>query len=92
MLHHPCILGGNETKEGKIRIGCLTPTFSGPQKGWRKLRHRRKRGGGMLLHHCILEDPQTKTDEIRSAFLTPAFSGAQKSAEMLPHPCILGGP
>ena len=47
MLHHPCILGGNETKEGKIRIGCLTPAFWGPQKGWRKLRHRRKRGGGV---------------------------------------------
>ena len=34
----------------------------------------------------------TKGNKIRSGCLTLAFSGAQKRAEMLPHPCILGGP
>ena len=32
MLHHPCILGGPETREVKIRTGSLTPAFSGIPK------------------------------------------------------------
>ena len=32
MLRHPCILGGPQTKGDKIRIGCLTPAFSGIPK------------------------------------------------------------
>ena len=31
-------------------------------------------------------------EEIRSGCLTPAFSEAQRRAELLPNPCILGGP
>ena len=31
-------------------------------------------------------------DKIRSGYLSPAFSGAQKRANLLPNPCILGGP
>ena len=75
MLHHPCILGDPQTKGDKIRIGCLTPGFSGAQKR-----------AEMLRHHCLLGDPQTKGDKIRSGCLTPAFSRAQKRAEMLPSP------
>ena len=32
VLRNPCILGGPQTKRDEIRIGCLTPTFSGAQK------------------------------------------------------------
>ena len=69
------------TKGDKIRISCLTPTFSRAQKR-----------AELLRHPCILGGPQTKGDKIRSGCLTPAFSGAQKRAEMLCHPCILGVP
>ena len=81
MVPHPCILGGPQTKGDKIRIGCLTPAFSGAQKR-----------AQMLHHPSILGDPQTKGDKIRSGCLTPAFSGAQKRAQLLRHPCILGCP
>ena len=78
MLCHPCILGDPQTKGNKIRIGCLTPAFSGAQKR-----------AEMLCHPCILGDPQTKGNKIRIGCLTTAFSGAHKWAEMLRHPCIL---
>ena len=81
MLLHHCILRDPQIKDDKIRIGCLTPAFSGAHK-WAE----------MLRHHCILGDPQTKGDKIRIGSLTPAFSGAQKRAEMLRHPCILRDP
>ena len=81
MLRHPCILGDRQTKGDKIRIGCLTPTFSGLQKR-----------AEMLHHPCFLGDPQTKEHKIRIGCLTLAFSGAQKRAKMLHHPCILGDP
>ena len=71
VLRHPCILRAPQTKGDKMRIGCLTPAFSGAQK-------RAK----MLCHPCILGGPQTKGDNIRIGCLTPAFSGAQKSAKM----------
>ena len=32
VLRHPCSHGGPQTKGDKIRIGSLTPTFSGAQK------------------------------------------------------------
>ena len=79
-VHHPCILGGTQTNGDQIRIGCLTPAFSGAQPR-----------AEMLHRPCILGDPQTKGDKIRIGCLTPTFSGAQKRAEMLCHPCILGG-
>ena len=59
----PCILGDPQTKGEKIRIGCLTPAFSGA--------HKRAE---MLRHPCILGDPQTKGDKIRIGCLTLAFS------------------
>ena len=37
------------------------------------------------------ENPKQR-DKIRIGCLTPTFSGAQRGAEMLPHPCLLGGP
>ena len=43
MLRHPCISVGPQTKGDKIRIGCLTPAFSGTQKR-----------AEMLHHPCIL--------------------------------------
>ena len=49
MLRHHCILGGPKKKGDKIRIGCLTLTFSGAQK---RVEMRR--------HPCILGGPQTK--------------------------------
>ena len=64
-LPQPCLLGGPQMGENamsplhawgsakqrrdKIRIGCLTPAFSGTHK-WAK----------MLCHTCILGDPQIK--------------------------------
>ena len=33
LLHHPCILGGPQTRGNKIRIGCLNPTFWGAKSG-----------------------------------------------------------
>ena len=59
MLHHLCNLGDPQTKGDKIRIGCLTPAFSGAQK-WAE----------MLYYPVILGDPQTKGD-IRIGCLTP---------------------
>ena len=38
MLHNPCILGGPQTKRDKIRIGYLTPAFSGAHK-WSEMLH-----------------------------------------------------
>ena len=49
MLCHPYILGDPQTKGDKIRIGCLTPAFSGARKR-----------GEMLLHPCILGGPQQR--------------------------------
>ena len=80
MLPHPCILGYTQTKGEKIRIGCLTPAFSGAQKR-----------AEMQPHPCILGYPQTKRDKIRIGCLTLAFSRAQRRTEMLPHPCVLRG-
>ena len=77
-LHSPGL-----TKQGgdKIKIGCLTPAFSGAQKR-----------AEMLPHPCILEHPQAKGDKIKIGCLTPAFFGAPMRAELLPHPCILMDP
>ena len=82
MLCHPRILGGpqqrGENQKSKptlgvtIRIGCLTPTFSGAHK-WAEMPH----------NPCILGGPQTKRDKMRIGYLTPAFSGAHKWSEML---------
>ena len=63
MLRHHCIVGVPQTKGDNIRIGCLTPAFSGAQKR-----------AEMLRHPCILGDPQTKGDKIRIDYLTLAFS------------------
>ena len=38
MLPQPCILGGSQTKGGKIRFGRLNPDFSGPRKRTEMLR------------------------------------------------------
>ena len=62
MLCHPCILGGPQTQKDKIRIGCLTPAFSGAEKR-----------AEMLPHPCILGGPQTKRDKIESGRLIPVF-------------------
>ena len=56
----PHRLEGPQTKGDKIRIGCLTPAFSGAQKK-----------AEMLCHPCILGGLQTKEDEIRIGCLTP---------------------
>ena len=45
----PCILGDPQTKGDKIRIGCLTPAFSGAQKK-----------SEMVRHPCILGGPQQR--------------------------------
>ena len=78
MVCEPCILrvlGNHQTKADKIRIGCITPAFTGAQKR-----------AEMLCHPCILGDPPTKGDKIRIGTLTHALSGAQRRAEMLCHP------
>ena len=54
MLCHPCILGDPQTMGDEIRIGCLTPAFSGARKR-----------AEMLHHPCILGVPN-KGDKIRS--------------------------
>ena len=82
MLRHPCILGGPQTKEDKIRIGCRTPAFQGAQKR-----------AEMLHHPCILGGAQKKRTKSelgasplpyrgpkrgRKCYVTPAFSGVPK--------------
>ena len=67
MLRHPCTLGGPQQRGQNpkskptlgvtIRIGCLTPAFSGAHK-WAE----------MLHNPCILGDTQTKRDKIRIGY------------------------
>ena len=72
---------GSLQKRGKIRIGCLTPPFSGAAMRVEMLCNPRVPRGG----------PQSKGIKIKIGCLTRAFSGAQKMAALLCHPCVLGG-
>ena len=107
MLRHPCILGDpqrqaqgaknvqwSQTKGKKLRIGCLTPAFSGAQKR-----------AEMLCRPCILGDPQhqargaknqkwshTEGNKIRRGYLTPAFSGYQNGQKCYVTPALSGIP
>ena len=97
MLHHPCVLGGPQTKGGKIRISSLNLAFLGAQK-W----------ADMLHHPCILGDAlqrgqnQSGPKRRRKCSITPALSRVpykgdklkrnQKWAEMRNQPCILESP
>ena len=82
MLCHPCILGGPQTKGGKIKRGCLTPAFSGAQKRAEMLCHPyilrgpQTRGQNQkgLPHPCLLGGPKRG----RKCYVTPAFSGVPK--------------
>ena len=47
MLRHPCILGDPRTKGDKIRIGCLTPAFSGLEEGGNATPHYGSTGSEM---------------------------------------------
>ena len=71
MLRNPCILGVPNAKRGeKIRIGFLTPAFSGGQKR-----------AEMLRNPCVLGGPLKKGTKSkvatsgRKCYTTPAFSG-----------------
>ena len=64
-----------------IRIGCLTPAFSGP-----------KRGQKCYITHAVSGVPKQNGTKSDLACLTPALQGAKMRAEMLRHPCILGVP
>ena len=66
------------SKGSKIRMGFLTPTFSGAQKM-----------AEMLRHPCILGDPQQRGTKSAWA-ASPLLSWAQKRAEMPHHPYIPG--
>ena len=91
---------GSRTKGNKIRIGCLTPAFSGAQKR-----------AEMLCHPFILGDPEQtgmKSELAASPlpsrgtkrglnwYVTTAFSGVPNKGEQnqnwLPHPYLLGDP
>ena len=76
---------GSPTKANEIRIGRITPAFSGAQKG-----------AEMLCHPCILGDPEqrgTKSELAasplpsrgpkrgRKCYVTPAFSGIPNKRE-----------
>ena len=67
-----------DAKRGdKIRIGCLTAAFWGPERGW-----------NCWVTHAFSGVPKAKRgDKIRCGFITGAFSGAQKRAELLRNPC-----
>ena len=114
-VHHPCLFkgpngGGNATspvhsrgsptKGNKIRSGCLTPAFSGAQKG-----------AAMLRHTCILGCPQqrgSKSEDAasplpsegpkrrRKCYGTPTLSWVpnkgQQNQKWLHHPCLFKGP
>ena len=72
---------GSQNKGGKMRVGCLTPAFSGAQKWVKKLHISR-----------VLGDPKTKGDKIRIGCLTPTFSGAQRWEGMRHNPALSGIP
>ena len=69
MLHHPYILEDPQTKRDEIKIGCLTPPFSGP-----------KRGLKCYVTLAFSGIPKQR-GKIRIGYLTPAFSVAQRRAE-----------
>ena len=79
MLRNPCVVRHTQTKWGNIRIGCLTPAFSGAQKRAEVQRNTYN-----------LRDTQIKGGEITIGYLTPTFSGAQKGTQKLCNPCLLG--
>ena len=55
VLSNPCILGDPQTKGDEIRIGYLTPAFSGAQKS------------AEVLHNpCILGGPQQRGQNHKS--------------------------
>ena len=81
------------TKGNKIRSGCLTPTFLGPQKR-----------AEMLCHPCLLGGPKEGGNAMPLLHSrgSPTPSAGSKKTEVvpnkgeqkqkwLPHPCLLGG-
>ena len=77
----PTFSGVPNAKRGqKIRIGCLTPAFSGAHK-WAE-----------MPHNPAFSGVPKQRGTIKIGYLTPAFSEAHKWAEMLHNPCILRGP
>ena len=68
----------------EIRIGCLTPAFSGAQKR-----------AEMLCLPCILRGPHRQVrgqKEISFGYLTPAFSGPKRGQKFYATPTFLGAP
>ena len=64
----------------KIRSGCLTPAFSGAQ-----------RGAHVLSNPCVLGRTQT-TGQSEKWQPQPCLLGVQNRAKKLRNPCVVGGP
>ena len=72
---------GSPKRATKLRIGCLTPAFSGAHS-WAEL----------LNHPCILGSPTQRGQNQTLLPHTFALSGGQKRVELLCHHYILGHP
>ena len=101
MLPHPCILRGPKTKRDKIRIGCLTPAFSGdPKEGGnatsplfsrvspQKGRQNQKRPP----HPCLLRGSKEGRNATSPLHSRGAPNETGQNQNWLSHPCLLRGP
>ena len=88
VLNHPHVFGGplqkkRETKVAKKRRKCyITPAFSGIPKKGDKVKGGPQLGGRTMSPLRSRESPNKRTKS----------KMAHKRAEVLPHPCVLGGP
>ena len=101
-LHSP--ESPTQSAGSKIRSGCLTPTFSEPQKRAEMLRHpcilggsqRQAPGANSELASSPLLSRGAKRG--RRCYVTPALSGVpnakrrEQNQKWLPHPYFLGEP
>ena len=86
MLRHLCILGGPQTKEDEIRIGCFTPAFLGAQKRADLLRHpcihgvpnKGEQNQKWPPHPCLLGPKRG-----RKCYVTLAFSGVPNKGDKI---------
>ena len=91
---------GSPTKGSKIRIGCLSHAFSGAQKWAEVLCHPCIQGGpqqrGTKSERAASTMPSRGPKSGRNYYITPAFpevpSQAEQNQNLLPQPCLLGGP
>ena len=100
-LHHPCVLGGPQTREQSQRWttsgqNCyITPAFSGVPKQGDKVKGG-PQVGGIATSPLRLGGPQTRTQSQgcptsgRNGYITPAFSGVPKQGDKVKGPPQVG--